>query len=391
LIAAALLQHPDPERYLLSGALQASLEAASEVSSKVSSKVSLRGTAGRGAVGVRARGGSGRPSPAPEATPFSSPGFGRNPQDLAVGFLDAGFPDILRHIPDPPVVLYLRGDPALLGEPSVAVVGARRCTAQGRANARALAGQLAQLGIQVVSGLALGVDGAAHSGVLAARRSGLGGEAKTIAVLGGGLRQLYPRRHGQLAAQIIDDGGLLVSEYAHDMPPLAHQFPERNRIISGLSMATVVVEASLNSGSLITARYAAEQGRDVFAMPGPVNNTVSQGCHRLIQQGAGLVAHGKDVLLNIGIEGIEDIEGTVAKLEKNSAPAQTTASRSSVAEAALSAPARRVLALIQGYPMTLDELIIDSGLQASRLTTLLVDLELAGFVQQGPLGYSRSS
>ena len=210
------------------------------------------------------------------------------------------------------------------------------------------------------------------------------GAARTIAVLGGGLQQLYPRRHTQLAQTIIARGGLVLSEYPDAMPPLAHQFPERHRIISGLSAATVVVEATLNSGSLITARFAAEQGRDVFAMPGPVSNQMSHGCHQLIQQGAGLVANAKDVLLGIGLEAAADS----AAVDTGSSLASTHAT---VPAAELSDEAALVLELIGGYPVSVDELLVDTGLEPGQLTRLLVELELAGIVQQGPLGYSRTS
>ena len=355
-VAAELLQHPHPEQYLLSGALSAALP----------------------------------PTwPDKRAMPRSGPTVrqsGRRTEpatcskSAALCILDEGYPDLLRQIPDPPLLLYFCGNIELLGEPAVAVVGARRCTSQGRVNARVLACELAGYGVHVVSGLALGIDGAAHAGALSA----VPGAARTIAVLGGGLQQLYPRRHTQLAQTIIARGGVVLSEYPDAMPPLAHQFPERNRIISGLSAATVVVEATLNSGSLITARFAAEQGRDVFAMPGPVNNQMSHGCHQLIQQGAGLVANAKDVLLGIGLEAAADS----AAVDTGSSVASTNAA---VPAAELSGDAALVLELIGGYPVSVDELLLDTGLEPGPLTRLLVELELAGIVQQGPLGYSRTS
>jgi DNA processing protein len=339
-IAAELLQHPEPEQYLLSGGLHRALP---------------KGWARRGITAA--------------ASPTIEQSGGRTgstpcSRSAVLSILDEGYPALLRQIPDPPLLFYYRGNTELLGEPAVAVVGARRCTSQGRDNARVLARQLAEYGVHVVSGLALGIDGAAHAGALAAAP----GAGRTIAILGGGLQRLYPRRHLELAQNIVAHGGLILSEYPDAMPPLAHQFPERNRLISGLSVATVVVEATLKSGSLITARFAAEQGRDVFAMPGPVNSLMSQGCHQLIQQGAGLVANAADVLLGLGTE-------TPA-----AAPAE-----------AVSGDAGRVLALIGGYPVSMDELMIDTGLEPGHLTRLLVDLELAGIVQQGPLGYSRTS
>ena len=286
----------------------------------------------------------------------------------AVGYFDDEYPPLLRFIPDPPLVLYYRGDLGVLDEPGIAVVGARKCTSQGRLNAETLARELAQQGVQVISGLALGIDGAAHRGALAAGQPGA-----TVAVLGAGLGQIYPHRHQSLAAQIVASGGLLLSEYPASVRPLPHQFPERNRLISGLSLATVVVEASLRSGSLITARFAAEQGRDVLAMPGPVQSLVSQGCHRLLQQGAGLVTNAGDALDNAG-------------LEPHSRPES-----SSVPTVKLSEDAVLVLAQLQGYPVSLDELLASTGMPTAQLTAAVVELELDGFVAQGPLGYIRTS
>ena len=171
--------------------------------------------------------------------------------------------------------------------------------------------------------------------------------------------------------------GLLLTEYAPEQPPLAHHFPERNRIISGMSMATVVVEATIKSGSLITARFAAEQGRDVYAMPGPVQNTMSEGCHRLIQQGAGLVLNATDLLIDLGLEGVATAGGGAEEKPPS--------------HVALPDEAQRLLALIHGYPVSLDELVLGSGIELSRVTSLLIELEMAGIVQQGTLGYSRAS
>lgn len=284
------------------------------------------------------------------------------------GYFDDEFPALLREIPDPPLVLYYLGDLSVLAEPIVAVVGARRCTSQGRMLANILARDIAAAGVSVVSGLALGIDGAAHHGVLSSD-----GPGRTAAVLGGGLGRMYPKRHAPLARRLVAAGGVLVSEYADGLNPRPEQFPERNRLISGTSIATVVVEASHKSGSLITARYAGEQGRDVFAMPGPVTSPVSQGCHRLIQDGAGLVCGAEDVLRWAGIE--------AAAIEP----------RMHVAPGDLDAASRRILQHIKGYPASLDELLVLTGLPAGEVAAGLVALELAGIVQQGPLGYIRRS
>jgi DNA processing protein len=191
----------------------------------------------------------------------------------------AAYPPLLASIPDPPLVLFVEGDPAVLGLPQLAVVGSRSPTPIGRDTAQQFAEHLARSGLAITSGLALGIDAASHRGAL--RASG-----RTIAVLGCGLDSIYPRENAPLAADIVASGGALVADLPTGTPPLKHHFPRRNRIISGLSVGTLVVEATLRSGSLITARLAAEQGREVFAIPGSIHSPLSHGCHRLIRQGA---------------------------------------------------------------------------------------------------------
>ena len=217
---------------------------------------------------------------------------------LTVG--DAAYPGALLQVEDPPLLLYALGSLVprwQAGEDTdlacVAVVGSRNPTPQGEVNARQFARALAEAGLCVVSGLALGIDGAAHDGAL------LGG-GLTIAVVGTGLDRVYPRRHLALAHRIAQQGALL-SEFALGSPPLTHHFPRRNRIISGLSRGTLVVEAALQSGSLITARMAAEQGKDVLAIPGSIHSPQSRGCHWLINQGARLVESAQDVLQELGL------------------------------------------------------------------------------------------
>ena len=195
-------------------------------------------------------------------------------EHFALSILDAGYPDWLRTIPDPPLVLFGLGRRSALDQQMVAIVGARRCTTTGRSMAFELAKGLAENGCNIVSGLAVGIDAAAHRGALAAQ----GGT--TTAVLGAGFGNLYPKQNTQLAQQLLAAGGLLVSEYPTEVAPRPYHFPERNRIISGLSELTVLVEASEKSGSLITARLALEQGRDVCAVPGPPTSPLSGGCHR---------------------------------------------------------------------------------------------------------------
>lgn len=201
---------------------------------------------------------------------------------------DPSYPPSLLTIPDPPMVLYLVGNSSLLARPALAVVGSRNPSAQGIDNARAFARTLGKADLTIVSGLALGIDAAAHEG-------GLGNTGSTIAVLGCGINVVYPKTNRALFERIATEG-LLLSEYGLDVPALPAHFPARNRIISGLARGCLVIEASLSSGSLITARVAVEQGREVFAIPGSIHSPLSKGCHALIKQGAKLVESAHDVL-----------------------------------------------------------------------------------------------
>jgi DNA processing protein len=199
------------------------------------------------------------------------------------------YPDLLRQIANPPPLLYVRGQINALHLPQIAIVGSRNPSSGGAENAESFARYLAQQGFTITSGLALGVDGAAHKGALA-------GWGKTIAVMGTAVDRIYPARHRALALDIIEKGGALVSEFPLGTGSYAGNFPQRNRIISGLSLGTLVVEAALQSGSLITARQAVEQNREVFAIPGSIHNPLSKGCHQLIRQGATLVECAQDIL-----------------------------------------------------------------------------------------------
>lgn len=209
-------------------------------------------------------------------------------RDATLTLADDDYPELLRHLPDPPLALFYRGNTALLKKPAVAMVGSRRASAYGLNAARHLAGQLAIAGVTVISGLARGIDAASHEAALDA-----GGD--TIAVLGTGIDIVYPRSNKKLF-RAIEERGLIVTEFAPAMPPLSSNFPIRNRIISGLAMATVIVEATGHSGSLITARTAAEQGRNVCAVPGTIFAAGAEGTNRLIQYGAKLVHDVNDIL-----------------------------------------------------------------------------------------------
>lgn len=280
---------------------------------------------------------------------------------------DADYPPALLHIEDPPLMLYLMGEAAPSWAPGIAVVGSRNPTAQGAANARQFARTFAQSGLTVVSGLALGIDEAAHEGALEGAPAG---QCATIAVVGTGLDRVYPRQHLALARRIAERG-LLVSEYPLGTPPLPANFPRRNRIIAALGQGTLVVEAALKSGSLITAREASDQGREVFAIPGSIHSAQSRGCHALLRQGAKLVETAQDVLEELA-----------------PAPRPDAGSRDGRAEPAASAddaddPLLRAL----GFdPVGLDALVDRTGTAPARLQARLLELELEGRLARLPGG-----
>jgi len=277
---------------------------------------------------------------------------------------DANYPPGLLQIADPPLLLYVRGNPALLAANALAVVGSRNATAQGVQHAGRFSEELSWAGITIVSGLALGIDAAAHAG-------GLAGPGSTVAVIGTGVDLDYPQRNRALA-QRIAEGGCIVSEYALGTPPLAANFPRRNRLISGLSRAVLVVEAAARSGSLITARMAAEQGRDVFAIPGSIHAPLSKGCHQLIRQGAKLVETTQDIL---------DELPDWPSLPKQQAVVPATSSR--VMEE-LDATSQHLLLSLGHDPVDADTLAQRCGLDAAALAGSLLTLELQGWVELLP-------
>ena len=286
---------------------------------------------------------------------------------------DPRYPELLRRTADPPQVLYVLGDPEVLAQPQLAVVGSRHPTPGGVETAFELARDLAAAGLVITSGLALGIDGAAHRGALAA--GGL-----TVAVAGTGLDRVYPARHRDLAHRIAAEG-TLVSELWPGTPPMPEHFPRRNRIIAGLALGTLVVEAALRSGSLITARLAAEEGREVFAVPGSIRNPLARGCHALIRQGASLVETPADVL--------QDLAPTLPAGRAGAVPAPVDASGN---EPELDPDHARVLACMGYDPVSVDSLVERSGLTAEVVSSILLLLELKGLVEaHGAARYARAT
>ena len=300
---------------------------------------------------------------------------GDEPRDaIAIG--DPRYPGALLESPDPPLLLYVRGRIELLMEPALAIVGSRNPTAQGLDNARAFAAHLSRAGWVVVSGLALGIDGAAHEGALT-------GAAGTIAVVGTGLDRVYPARHRALAQRIAADG-LLLSEFAIGTPALAENFPIRNRIIAGLAQGTLVVEAAVQSGSLITARLAAEAGRDVFAIPGSIHSPQSRGCHALIKQGAKLVDSAGDIVSELTLPATRRVQVEVGDQSGDAASMPATTSGATSSEATPSAREDPVLVALGFDPIGIDELVARTGESAAVLAARLLDFELQGRVARLP-------
>ena len=271
------------------------------------------------------------------------------------------YPALLKEIADPPVVLYAKGQLSCLEQTKLAIVGSRNPSAAGSENAKQFARELSRHPITVVSGLALGIDALAHIGCLEA-------EGQTIAVLGTGIDCIYPRRHLKLAEEITQNG-LLITEFALKSPPIAGHFPRRNRIISGLSLCILVIEAAIKSGSLITARMALEQNRDVLAIPGSIHNPLARGCHYLLQQGAKLITSVNDVLDELRTE-----------------HQQLTADKPIFSLAS----GNENLVKFIGFEMTsVDQIIMRSGCSVEQVTGELAKLELLGTIMSVPGGYMR--
>lgn len=280
---------------------------------------------------------------------------------------DPRYPACLHEISQTPPILYACGDLRVLNDLSLAIVGTRKASQLGKFLAHSFSKQLTQLGLVITSGLALGVDTQAHIGAV----STPGG--KTIAVLGNGLDRIYPKQNKALSHKIVENG-LLISEFPIGTRPLPQHFPRRNRIISGLSMGTVVIEAATKSGSLITASYALEQGREVFAVPGPVNNPLSSGCHQLIQQGAKLITDINDILV--------ELQGLFT------APQRELNSTKNLQD--LSADLANMLTHLDYTPLSIDQLIEKSGLTPEQVSSMLTQLEMGGHITCDAFGqYSR--
>ncbi len=328
-----------------------------------------------------------------------------------VSLADAEYPKALLQLPDPPVLLYTTGSQAVYAQIAaketpndIAIVGSRNATPQGLANARSFAKSFAQSGLHIVSGLALGIDGAAHEGALDAQHEFGAAAGSTIAVVGTGLDRVYPKRHHDLAHRIVQHG-LIISEFLIGTPPLPENFPRRNRIIAALTQGTLVVEAAIKSGSLITARQALDLGKEVFAIPGSIHSPQAKGCHHLIKQGAKLVESAQDVLEELPIGPSTDLanamisialhaDSTLANSQKGLRNNTTDANAlnapndiSNDAPNAFDTPKENALLQALGYdPISLDELINRTGIPAASLQVQLLEWELLGDIARLPGG-----
>jgi DNA processing protein len=292
-----------------------------------------------------------------------------HPHHHFVSYGSSAYPALLTSIADPPVGLFVMGNADILGLPQLAIVGARNPTPTGRENAHDFAAHLARCGLTITSGLALGIDAASHEGALH-------GGGPTIAVCGTGLDINYPRANQELANAIVAKGAL-VSEFPLGTPPLKANFPRRNRLISGLSLGTLVVEAAVQSGSLITARLAAEQGREVFAIPGSIHNPLARGCHQLIRQGAKLVETADDIFA--------ELRALTATL-RAATPAASPSASAEHSRPALDKDYEILLDALGFEPASVDSLIERTGLKADEVASMLLILELEGRIEPYPGG-----
>jgi DNA processing protein len=286
---------------------------------------------------------------------------------------DDSYPQLLREIYAPPLVLFCVGDIAALSRPSICIVGSRHATRRGLMTAQSLACELSTRGFHVVSGLARGIDSAAHRGAL-------GGKGGTSAVLGCGVDTVYPPEHAALAKEIATRGSI-VSEFPLGTPPLRHHFPQRNRILSGLSLGVVVVEAGLDSGAMGTARWAIEQNREVFAVPGPIDNPGSSGPHRLIREGATLVESVADIIAELPPRGQDQEKGGSQKRQPAPANSQRALFECGTARQPLTDEERTVLSALDLNPKHIDDLVQFCHISPTFMLPLLLGLEMRGFIE----------
>lgn len=285
------------------------------------------------------------------------------PGQTIISLHDPHYPERLKSIDSPPVVLYVKGNTNILSDPQLAIVGSRNPTPTGAQNAFEFAKHLAASGLVITSGLALGIDAESHKGALAAN-------SPTVAVMATGLDNIYPAIHNRLASEILNKHGALISEFPLGTPPRAEHFPQRNRIISGLSLGTLVIEAALRSGSLITARHASEQCREVFAIPGSIHNPLARGCHQLIRQGAKLVESVQDIL--------EELAPFIHASLKESYPAAADNNDGNLE--GLNPDYQQFLKLMGHDLVTINELATLSGMAVESISSMLLILELKGFI-----------
>ncbi len=289
-------------------------------------------------------------------------------QTQLISVASKNYPSLLKEIHQPPPLLYIKGEIDNLILPQLAIVGSRHATYGGLENTRLFSQHLCQHGFTITSGLALGIDGAAHQAALEQ-------QGKTIAVMATGIDRIYPQKHRYIADKIIAQGGTLVTEFAPNTPPIANHFPRRNRIISGLSLGVIVVEAAVKSGSLITARYALEQGREVFAIPGSIHNPQSKGCHQLIKQGAVLIENSVDI--------IEHLQGGLEHIASHRVEPSPHTSIPLTDEEGL------ILEHIGFKPTTIDQLLHTTQLSSQAISANLSRLEINGLIKQSDWGYER--
>lgn len=287
-----------------------------------------------------------------------------------ISLLDEDYPYLLKQIPSPPSMLFVKGNVPLLHAPQLAMVGSRYCSSYGEYWAKYFATELTLAGFHITSGMALGIDGFSHQAVVDIK-------GQTLAVLGCGLNHVYPKRHRKLMEKILENRGSVISEFFPEQPPIAQHFPQRNRIISGLSQGTLVIEATEKSGSLITARYALEQNREIFALPGSIQNQFSRGCHHLIRQGATLVEEVNDIL---EVLSPYEFPQPLPPTPKTTPPPSTPQETPSYPE---------LYQLLDHQGLSLDELSERSGLGVETLLIQLLELELQNLITQDQGRYRR--